>query len=225
MAWVDGLSRGRRTRFAWCQSTKSLESRDSQNERSSASEENLGMGFRLLRINHAFLSMHVTSGDDADQCSLPAKCENYMQPPAIGCSPECMIAGLSLAVPRIRGNDQRIIEKDGFRFRPGNVVLFDAFARVSFVPVESFHSIWFNHPCILSKYTSQGNLSSRLFRVTKNLEFRAISGLIGHNPNRRRRGGILFGCALVLLGEATTRGPRKLATALEPMGCETSEIV
>jgi hypothetical protein len=41
---------GRRTRSALFQSTNSAESRDSQNARSSASEENLGTGFLFFRL-------------------------------------------------------------------------------------------------------------------------------------------------------------------------------
>jgi len=128
------------------------------------------MGFRFFRINCSFLSMHITCGYYADQRFLPAKCEHHVQHAAIGCFPERMITGLCLTVPRIRNNNQRITKEHGFRFRLRDVMLLGALSSVTFVPVEAFHSIQFDHICILSQYTLYGQNSCRILHHLTALE-------------------------------------------------------
>ena len=157
MACVEGFSRGRRTRFDRLQSTYCVESRDSQNARSSASDENLGMACRFFCIDDSFFPMHVTGGNDADQRLLATKGEHDMQQAPRSCPAERMVARLRTAVPGIRNDDQRITEEHGFRFSLRNLVFLDALSSVAFVPFETLHPVQLNHACILPSYTQCAN--------------------------------------------------------------------
>ena len=93
--------------------------------------------------------MHVSGRNDPNQRVLATQRKYDMKHASHRRPPERVVSALRLTVPRIRNNEERITEKQGFRFGLGNAVFLLALSRVAIIPLESFHPIQLDHKCIL----------------------------------------------------------------------------
>lgn len=74
-----GFRSGKTACLAWVQSRYPVDSCVSQNARSSVSSWKAGISLCFLFIKGLLLSMHVSIGNDTNQCALPSESNAYRQ--------------------------------------------------------------------------------------------------------------------------------------------------
>src|ERR1700735_910704 len=91
---VEGLRLGKRTHWAFCQSTYSVESCVSQKTRSAASVLKSGTGFNGFLIAQSLLAVHGARGHHANSRAVAPHRKRHLElAPGVGFS-ECVVAGL-----------------------------------------------------------------------------------------------------------------------------------
>jgi len=150
MACVEGFRCGKRTRFAWAQSTYSVESCVSQNVRSSASVVNLGIALSALFIHTSFFAVHLPGGDRADLPPCKSQGERDVQQPSRSSLSQGMKAGLHLAMFQIRSKHEGHMKKDLLDFGLADLMFVFTLAVVACIPIEPFDLLEVDHGCIFS---------------------------------------------------------------------------
>jgi hypothetical protein len=86
-----------------------------------------------------------------------------MELPTIISSSQRVISRFLLAMRDVIQKKQGLVKEKLLCLRLADVMLFQAFSGISFVPVESRYLRQVNHGCILSSYTSVASRDNKLF--------------------------------------------------------------
>src|SRR4029079_19703150 len=143
MLWVDGFRFGRRTRFAFDQSTNAVLSCVSQKTRSCASDLNTGT-LPLTFIDLTLLTMSVACRYNPDARPSHSESKADMQQPAVDRRPKGVQARLRLRVASIGYHEQAGVKEYLLGFALRNTMLL-VLSGVALIPFETLNAFEVDH--------------------------------------------------------------------------------